>query len=417
MTNLLELVNSRLGTAGGGNCLIGPYMPMGIVRVGPDNFYPMGDTSGYKPGNPIIGFSHTHPHGNGGSGRYGNVRVTAFCGEPHIRPLRPFIFPPFQLRKGALAHEEASKVGYYAATIPGLGVRTELTCTRRVGVHRHTFTGEGARHVLVDAGACIQPPLTPPGQMASTTEWDSAGTSVGGYIQTEGSQGLFGRADFCGGWGFVKPYSIYFYVHSRQPFEDVSFANGGGLLPSHSDNAVHGEGSLALLRYVPETSVVELEVGISFVSVANARAAVAEEVGEAGFAEIRARCEAAWLPWLSRIRVDGGERDQQVLLYSSLYHLFCAPTDLGVDEENPFWKSGVRQYTDFYCLWDSIRNANSLWHLMAPELSRSIMNALLDIADHFGWLPDAYIACQPAYQQVRPRALPTRGAAQGDRWG
>jgi putative alpha-1,2-mannosidase len=160
-----------------------------------------------------------------------------------------------------------------------------------------------------------------------------------------------------------------------------------------------GEGCMAMLRYGPEVSQVELEVGISFVSVANAQSAVATEVGDAPFDEIRSRCEAQWLPWLSRVRVQGGQADEQTLLYTSLYHLFCAPADVGIDHENPYWKSGVRQYTDFYCLWDSIRNANSLWHLMAPELSASIMNALLDIAEHFGWLPDAYIAFQPAYQQ------------------
>ena len=396
--NLLPLVNPRVGTAGSGNCLIGPCLPMGMVRLGPDTFFPQ-DTAGYKPGHPIIGFSHTHLHGNGGPGRYGNVRVTPFRGEPHVRPLRPFLFPPYQTRKGALAHDEIACVGYYAATIPELGVRAELTCTRRVGVHRYTFTGDGPRHVLVDAGACIQPAVSPPGQMASCTEWDSVGISVGGFVQSEGSHAIFGRADFSGGWGFVKPYSVYFFVRSRQPFQDVRFANGSGLLPPLSDNGVHGEGSLALLRYGDQTAGVELDVGISFVAVAHARAAVAAEVCDAPFEDIRARCEAAWLPWLSRIRVAGGGHDQQALLYTSLYHLFCAPTDLGVDEEHPFWQSGVRQYTDFYCLWDSIRNANSLWHLLAPELSSSIMNALLDTAEHLGWIPDAYVACQPAYQQ------------------
>ena len=396
MNNPLDLVNPRIGIAGGGNCLIGPYMPMGMVRLGPDNFFPQ-STSGYKPGQPILGFSHTHLTGNGGSGRYGNIRLMPFCGEPQIRPLQPFLFPPFQSRAGSVARDEVARVGYYAATLPGLEVRAELTCTRKVGVHRYTFTGAGPRHVLIDVGACVQTDTTLPGQNAACAEWDSVSTSIGGFVQSTGNQVVFGRGDFCGGWGFVKPYAVHFHIRSRQPFQ-VRFANGGGLLPPQVDGAA-GAGCLALLRYDSDVSEVELEVGISFVSVANAQSAVATEVGDAPFHEIRSRCEAQWLPWLSRIRVEGGEHDQRVLLYTSLYRLFCAPTDLGVDEENPFWKSGVRQYTDFYCLWDSIRNANSLWHLMAPELSGAIMNALLDVADHFGWLPDAYIAFQPAYQQ------------------
>jgi predicted alpha-1,2-mannosidase len=397
MSSLLELVNPRIGISGSGHCLVGPYMPLGLVRVGPDSFFPQ-CPAGYKAGQPILGFSHLHLHGNGGSGRYGNIRLTPFCGEPQARPLRPFLFPPHKSIGGAVAHDEVSRVGYYAASLEGLGVRAELTCTHQVGVHRYTFSGPGARHVMVDVGACVQTDCTPPGQNASCAEWDSVSTSIGGFAQSTSNRVVFGRGDFRGGWGFVKPYSVHFYLRSRQPFEDVRFATGGGLMHPRADGAA-GEGCMAMLRYGPEVSQVELEVGISFVSVANAQSAVATEVGDAPFDEIRSRCEAKWLPWLSRVRVQGGSPDEQTLLYTSLYHLFCAPADVGVDHENPYWKSGVRQYTDFYCLWDSIRNANSLWHLMAPELSASIMNALLDIAEHFGWLPDAYIAFQPAYQQ------------------
>ena len=54
-------------------------------------------------------------------------------------------------------------------------------------------------------------------------------------------------------------------------------------------------------------------------------------------------------------------------------------------------ESGVRHYTDLYALWDSVRNANSLITLLDPQLEVDILNCLLDIADHTGWLPDAWI--------------------------
>lgn len=71
--------------------------------------------------------------------------------------------------------------------------------------------------------------------------------------------------------------------------------------------------------------------------------------------------------------------------------LFCMPSDLGVDDENFAWESGVRHFTDLYALWDSVRNANSLITLLDPQLEADILNCLLDIADHTGWLPDAWI--------------------------
>ena len=46
-----------------------------------------------------------------------------------------------------------------------------------------------------------------------------------------------------------------------------------------------------------------------------------------------------------------------------------------------------------------MRNANSLIGLFAPELEAAYLNALLDIADHTGWLPDAWIAGHSAMVQ------------------
>jgi len=67
------------------------------------------------------------------------------------------------------------------------------------------------------------------------------------------------------------------------------------------------------------------------------------------------------------------------------------PTDLGVDDEYPYWQSGVRHFSEYYALWDSVRNANSFISLFAPELERDMLNCLLDIAEKTGWLPDAWI--------------------------
>ena len=67
------------------------------------------------------------------------------------------------------------------------------------------------------------------------------------------------------------------------------------------------------------------------------------------------------------------------------------PSDLGVDDEYAYWKSGVRHFSEFYALWDSVRNANSLITLFAPELQRDFLNCLLDIADKRSWFPDAWI--------------------------
>ena len=107
---------------------------------------------------------------------------------------------------------------------------------------------------------------------------------------------------------------------------------------------------------------------------------------------VHQKARAAVDPWLDRIQVKGGTPDQQALLATSLLHLFTMPTDMSADGQTT--AIGTPALTDFICLWDSIRNANSLFHLIAPEFSADIMNSLLDNADKTGWLPDAHLAGQ-----------------------
>lgn len=395
---LAKLVNSKLGTVGPGNCLIGPYRPMGMVRLGPDSFFP-NNTNGYQPGQSIAGFSHTHVSGTGGSSRYGNIRIMPFTGEPKINPMAPFLSLPIQDRSAMLPKNEISKIGYYSAEFEKFSTKVELTCTAHVGLHQYSFKDKNPRKVLIDAGSVIQTRGAPQGEVSPVEDWDSVAKSTSGFLMRENDFELSGRSDFSGGWGHHQPYSIYFWIRSKQSFNNVLMSHKYGLVPSGKESFAEGAGCRAILEYNNDCNFVEIEVGISFVSIANARESIAKEVGSKNFEEIRQESEAEWNQWLNRFEIKGGSENDQEIFYSLVYRLLCMPTDLGVDKENPFWKSGVRQFTDYYCLWDSVRNTNSLYHLFAPELSEAFLNSLLDIAENTGWFPDAHIAGRHAYMQ------------------
>jgi predicted alpha-1,2-mannosidase len=140
-------------------------------------------------------------------------------------------------------------------------------------------------------------------------------------------------------------------------------------------------------------------VGISYVSVANARAAVDRECRALAFDAVRNMAVDTWDASLNRIAVTGGATEQRTLFYTLFARLLCMPSDLGVDHEFGYWKSGVRHFTDYYCLWDSVRNANSLISLFDPQWEVDMLNCLLDVAEHRGWLPDAWIAGHSAFVQ------------------
>src|SRR5688572_16993875 len=117
MGSLTSYVDPFIGSDPPGNCLVGPYLPLGLARLGPDTIDP--STNGYRSNRPIVAFTHTHVSGTGGSGRYGNIGVLPFAGHAHFHP------PVYER-----SDEEASS-GYYAVTLHPGAIRAELTCTGR----------------------------------------------------------------------------------------------------------------------------------------------------------------------------------------------------------------------------------------------------------------------------------------------
>lgn len=376
---MLEHINPFIGVDGNGECLPGPYLPLGLVRLSPDTVAPQ-KTNGYRTADPIRHFSHTHVAGTGGMSRYGNIGVLPFTGAPRLQ------VDPFERR-----HEQAA-CNYYAVTTAHTGIECELTATARVGVHRYRFPAGAQAHLLFDVGAVIQPPF--PGSHVDPNGWAPA--SVGGFVEFTSDRTLVGRGDYRGGWGHDEPYSVYFYAE----FDTPATARRLGQAGSWLSGPAGGSGThLAAVASFGDVGEVNLRVGVSYVSVAKARASVAREAAGRSFDDLRRAGEDAWRAVFDRMRVEGGSPAQRALFATSLMRLYCLPTDLGVDDEFSCWHSGVRHFSDFYCLWDSVRNANSLLSLIDPELGADLLNCLLDVGDKTGWVPDAWIAGHSAFLQ------------------
>jgi predicted alpha-1,2-mannosidase len=379
-------IDPFIGVDGNGECLPGPHLPLGLVRLSPDTAAPH-KTSGYRSADPIKHFSHTHVAGTGGMSRYGNLGVVPFTGAARLA------VAPFD------RVDETAACGYYAVTTADSRIRCELTATARAGVHRYTFPADlaGPAHVLFDVGAVIQPPF--PGYKIDPNGWPPR--STGGFVEWVNATTLVGRGDYRGGWGHDAPYSVYFHAEFDRPAATRLLGQAGSWLTNSAGGApATGSGpDLAAVASFATGGEINLRVGVSYVSVAKARASLHREVGQKSFDAVRADTEAAWAAVLDRVRVEGGTPGQRTLFATLFSRLYCLPTDLGIDDEFSSWHSGVRHFSDFYCLWDSVRNANSFLSLIDPKLGADLLNCLLDVGDKTGWVPDAWIAGHSAFLQ------------------
>ncbi|TVR41548.1 MAG: hypothetical protein EA402_12870 [Planctomycetota bacterium] len=362
--NPLSLVDPFHAVDGGGNCLPGPQLPFGLVRLGPDTVNH--NTNGYASHEDLRHFSHLHVSGTGGEGRYGCIGVV---------PMGQYA----DARSSAFAmSEESASPGRYGVTIrqrQGFGelssagdIRCELTATHHCGVHRYTFSDGLDPHLRINLGACI------------------GGTSVGGWARWQDERTLLGRADYRGGWGHNLPFSVFFRLEILGETDRHSISSLHH--PSHSSE---GDGpDLMVACRLPAARQIEVRVGMSLVSVAEAQRHLREECQGQSFDELSNAAAAAWSEVLGRATVQGGSEADTGLWYTLLQRLHAMPGDLGTAEV-PWFSAQRRQFNDFYCLWDSVRCANSLFTLLDPRLAVDIANSLTEIGEQTGWIPDAWI--------------------------
>lgn len=371
-----------------GNTLPGPQLPFGLVRLGPD-VAPPNNTTGYRPDKPIRGFSHNHLSGTGGGARYGNILIIPQIGEPNLNP-------------APSKYNEYAKPGFYTVTLHNKtgDVQCELTTGNRVGMHRYTFfklnndetlllnyTQDDTIHanILLDVSSIINMVEAEPTQ---NTE---------GSVTIVSDHQIEGYAGFKGGWGGENPYKVYFVATFDKPFSSFGTWKNNILFRNVPNQSGTNTGAFAEFT-MKQKEQIQVKVAISYVSLDNARNNMKEVQGW-NFDEVRNNADKVWNDYLGLIEVEGGTPEMKTVFYTALYHAFSMPSYLGVDDENPRWKSGKPHFGDFYTLWDTYRTVMPLYTLIKPEKQSAIVQCLLDIYQHKGWLPDAWTAGDYAYVQ------------------
>lgn len=373
-------VNPFIGSGGlwylSGNVSPAATVPFGMVRLGPDTVSNAGrrasNTSGYYYRDErILGFSHTRLSGTGATDG-GNFLVMP-CVETG---------PAESLRRGLNAkfshQDETAFPGYYSVKLPELGIAAELTATRRVGLHRYTFAANKSPRLLIHVSSVL-----------------GKGESKEGHVrvlpdaqEVEGSTRTFGT--FAKRYGGLK---TYFVARCSQRFASFGVWSGKEFSAGQATAEDEDVGADLLFKPSDQPQVVELKLGISYVSIENARKNLEAEAGAIEFEQACARARDEWEAMLSRIRVEGGTEKQQTIFYTSLYHSLLMPTAfndvngdyLGFDGA-VHQASGFTYYTDM-SLWDTFRTTHPLYMLIAPREQRDMVVSLVEMAKQGGYLP------------------------------
>ncbi|MCS6915711.1 MAG: GH92 family glycosyl hydrolase [Myxococcales bacterium] len=373
-------VDPFIGTGGfgfqHGSSFVGAAAPHGLAKVGPDTRGPFGTVrflhySGYWYGDDIVqGFSHLHLHGTGAPD-YGVLTLMPTDGFDATRT-RPEGYES-RLDK----QSEAAHPGYYAVRLQRGDVWAEMTATPRAAHHRYWFAAGVPRHVIVDLSHHLEGGSVPDAEL----RLDPARGRIEGRLRTVGSMsGGFGGAD------------VFFVVRTRQPPAGHHVWSGGAA-PTTALSAAGGEVGCALHFPPEEGEPIELQVGLSLVSVAGAQANLEAELPDFDFAAARRRTEDAWRELLRAVRIEGGTRAERRIFYTALYHAFLMPTLQGdVDGTYRGHDGVVRRAEGFrfvsdMSLWDTYRTVHPLYALLAPTSARDAARSLVEMARQKGFFP------------------------------
>jgi predicted alpha-1,2-mannosidase len=358
-------VYTFLGVDWGGNTFVGAALPFGMVKVGPDmeTFDGRQSGFGYWTDGRILGFSHTHL--SGAQGKYGNILVMPVTGPLTLDDIK------------SPRADEINHPGYYAARLTRYDVLAELTSSRRVGLHRYTFSSAQDAHITVNVSHCLDK-----GTGSESQQF------LGGEVHMISDHELQGMGRYKGGWNKGGEYRVYFDMVLDTPATATRTWTGSALSSARDAQVADGRDLGATFDLsTHKGQVVQAKVAISFVSIDQAHATMEQETPGWHFDAVREAANTTWNKALSGIDLVGATPSKRTQIYSALYHTMLMPSDR--TGENPNWQSNEPYYDDYYAIWDTYRSSGPLLTLIAPDRQRDLIRSLVDIYRHTGYMPDA----------------------------
>lgn len=265
---------------------------------------------------------------------------------------------------------EVSTPYYYEADLLTWGIKAELTATKKAAYYRFTFPSNAHSHLAI-------------------TLKSDARLAVVGNNAVEGSERIHGPIS-----GKSEPGGEtreYFYAEFSRPFQSWQTWHDKTL----STRAKQEGDSIGFVSdgATMQGEKVEVRIGMSYISVEQARKNLEQEIPGWTFNRIEEQTKAVWDHALDGIQVSGGTKKQQTIFYTALYRSLGRMTDITEDGR---YFSGYDHKVhnadghDFYIddgIWDTFRSLHPLQLLLDPGRQEDMIRSYLRMYEQSGWLP------------------------------
>uniref|UniRef100_UPI0032174372 GH92 family glycosyl hydrolase n=1 Tax=uncultured Draconibacterium sp. TaxID=1573823 RepID=UPI0032174372 len=387
-----DWVNPFIGTTNYGTTNPGAVVPRGMVSVVPFNVSGKSElnkrdkddgwwSTPYSWDNKYFtGYSHVNLSGVG-CPELGVILLMSTTGEINANVSE----------YGSEMTNQVAHPGYYSTYLNKYDIKTEVSATQRTGISRFTFPA-GQSNILLDLGNGLT---------------NESGASVK-IINNREIEGWRMTGTFCYNDGTERP--VYFVARFNKAADsfgawkkmpkmgpEAAWSGTSNKFKYYDNFKAEMSGDSIGTWFTFNTKADEeiiVEVGISYVSIDNARLNLNAESNNFDFETTRKNASASWNEALSNITVKGGTDDQKTVFYTGLYHIQIHPNILSdVNGQYPAMESfetlihpNGERYTVF-SLWDTYRNLHPFLSLVYPQQQLNVVQSMIEMYDESGWLP------------------------------
>lgn len=406
----VEHVNPFIGSSNFGTTNPGALVPRGMVSVTPFNVSgsdlntfdkdarwwstPYSSENSY-----LTGFSHVNLSGVG-CPDLGVLLLMPTTGAINLSPEE----------YGSVHSQEEAHPGYYSTKLEKYNIKAELTASLRTGLSRYTFP-KGKSNILLNLGLGLTNEVGASLRIVNNQEIEGW-RMVGSFCYNEGSE----RPVY-----FVARISkaaTDFGVWKKMPEmkAEAAWSKSSGKYKQYASytQEISGDDIGAYFNFdTEEGEEILVEMGVSYVSVANARMNLNAESEQFDFDKTRSIASAEWNKNLSVVDVEGGTEDDKTIFYTALYHTLIHPNIINdvngqypeMESYNVLEVNDANRYTVF-SLWDTYRNYHPLMALLYPEQQMDMLRSMVDMYKESGWMPKWELLSKETHVMEGDPAIP-----------
>ncbi|MFC0518255.1 GH92 family glycosyl hydrolase [Mucilaginibacter angelicae] len=381
-----------------GKTFPGAATPYGLVQLSPNTITGGDNGSGYSYEHKSIeGFAFTQMSGIGWYGDLGNFLVMPTAG-PIKTSAGKMGTTGIGYRSAYDKSSEKASAGYYSVQLTDNNIKAEATAAPHSGILRFTFPQNKQSRIQIDLARRV------------------GGTSTLQYVKVVDDhtiEGFMKCTPDGGGWGNGDghaDYTVYFYAQFSKPLKNYGIWSAE--IPDewsrklddvtgdkYQERVAHAEIIKGLkekqgkhLGFYTEFATkaneqVLLKAGISFVSIAGAKANLQTEIKDWNFDAVHQQTVNLWNNALSKVSIQGGTAEQKTVFYTALYHTMIDPRIVSdVTGQYMGGDGKVHHTTTFkkrtiFSGWDVFRSQMPLQTIINPSLVNDLVNSLVTLAN------------------------------------